>query len=185
MGKQVKLLLRHKQQDFGPQTSMDQGGINAPLMGVELAIIGRMVVAPLFCKMQYVSRIISGMCRRDGCSADQPTHLRGSDDGCRAISSARWFEGRIGESCRAKGGCSCATMTATTLRLRPLSRDRSVDRCGSSAMYVKACKRPQESGQKKEKTEGATLLENWPRRWRSLRSKSGKRTLGSDQAHGC
>ena len=51
MGKQVKLLLRHKQQDFGPQTSMDQGGINAPLMSVELATIGQVVVALANCIM--------------------------------------------------------------------------------------------------------------------------------------
>ena len=45
MGKQVKLLLRHKQQDFGPQTSMDQGGINAPLMSIQPATNVQMVVA--------------------------------------------------------------------------------------------------------------------------------------------
>ena len=45
IGEKAKLLLRQKQQGFKPQTSMDQGGINAPPMGVELATIGRVSVA--------------------------------------------------------------------------------------------------------------------------------------------
>ena len=38
-------LLRHKQQGFEPRTSMDQDDINAPLMDIELAIIGQQVAA--------------------------------------------------------------------------------------------------------------------------------------------
>ena len=37
IGKKVELLLRYKQQGFEPQTSMDQGRINAPLLDIELA----------------------------------------------------------------------------------------------------------------------------------------------------
>ena len=39
------LLLHHSQQGFEPPTSMNQGGINTLLMGLELATIGWMVMA--------------------------------------------------------------------------------------------------------------------------------------------
>ena len=47
IGEKVKLLLRHKQQGLEPLTltSMNQGVINASLMGIELATIGQVVVA--------------------------------------------------------------------------------------------------------------------------------------------
>ena len=41
----VKLLLHYKQQGFEPLSSMDQGGINAPLMSIELVTSGLVVVA--------------------------------------------------------------------------------------------------------------------------------------------
>ena len=45
IGEKAKLLLRQKQQGFKPQTSMDQDGINASSMGIELATIGQAAVA--------------------------------------------------------------------------------------------------------------------------------------------
>ena len=45
IGQKIKLLIRHKQQGFEPQTSMDQGRTNAPSMGIELDTIGWMIVA--------------------------------------------------------------------------------------------------------------------------------------------
>ena len=41
----MELQLHHQQQGFEPQTSMDQGRFNAPLMGIEPTTIGRTVVA--------------------------------------------------------------------------------------------------------------------------------------------
>ena len=45
IGQQAKLLLQHTQQGFKPQTSMDQEGVNVPLMGNKLTIIGWVIVA--------------------------------------------------------------------------------------------------------------------------------------------
>ena len=45
IGKMVKLLLRHKQQDSEPQTSMDKGRVNDPSMGTELATSSELAVA--------------------------------------------------------------------------------------------------------------------------------------------
>ena len=39
IGQKVKPLLHHKQLGFKVPTSMDQGGINAPFTGIELATI--------------------------------------------------------------------------------------------------------------------------------------------------
>ena len=41
----VELLLRYRQKGFEHPTSMDQGEINAPFMGIEPATIGQAVVA--------------------------------------------------------------------------------------------------------------------------------------------
>ena len=45
IGKMVKLLLHHKQQDIELQTSMNKGRVNDPSMGIELATSGELAVA--------------------------------------------------------------------------------------------------------------------------------------------
>ena len=45
MGKKVEEPLHHRKPGLEPTTTTDQGGVNAPSMGIELATNGQVVVA--------------------------------------------------------------------------------------------------------------------------------------------
>ena len=44
ISQKIKLLIHHKQHGFEPPTSIDQGGTDDSLIGIELATIGQVVV---------------------------------------------------------------------------------------------------------------------------------------------